>query len=117
MLIMNLFEKLKQKSVEKMLEKMAGSSQTQDMLKNMGASPADLSSAMESLKGMNMSALMGMFQTLSQGGAMTGEKIRKLMPKEALQQAAIKLNVPVDQASEKMAEMFNQAMAQFRPPK
>jgi len=111
---MNLFDKLKQKSLEKMLQKMAGGGSAQEMLKSMGASEGEISQATQALKGMNFAQILDLANAMGGSEAMTAEKVQSLLDPALIEQLASKLHVEKAEAPQRIAEMLNSAKAQMR---
>ena len=111
---MGLFDRLKEKSIEKMLQKMSGAGSPQEMLKSLGADEAEVSEAMQAMKGMNFSQMMGLFKAFSPGEPVTAEKVSALFDPAMIEQLARKLKVSGAEAPQKIAEVINAALAQIR---
>jgi uncharacterized protein YidB (DUF937 family) len=110
---MGLFDKFKEKSLEKMLE-MAGGQAPEELLKNVpGGAEAAKAGLAEMLKGMNISSLMAMFQNFKPGQPVTAEQMKKVFTPQMINQLAFKLNIPADQAPTRLAAMATDALSKL----
>lgn len=112
---MGLFDQIKQKSMEKMMQAAMSSGALEGMLKKMpGVKDSEISEVMQTLKGEDLGKIMDVLKTAGPDKPVTVEQVRTLFTPEMFSVLSSKLGVPAHQAPEKVAQMINQMMDQLR---